>query len=309
MSDRQIDFDWNQMRAFLATVERGSLSGAARELGLTQPTLSRQIAALEQALGLLLFERMGRRLVLTASGGQLVEQVKIMRAAADRIGLAVSGQSQATEGLVRITASDIVAAHMLPPVLERLRDIAPGIVVEVLASNSIDNLMRREADIAIRHVQPDHPDLIARRCPDSAVLIYAASALLDRLGRPSTAAALGDAPFIGFVQGEALVAELNARGIPVTQQNFRWITNSFVAGIEMVRQGLGIGVMFREVAERIAGLECVLPDMRPIAAPMWLVAHRELHSSRRIRLVFDLLVETLSTERRLGGGTGDPVDD
>jgi DNA-binding transcriptional LysR family regulator len=301
MSDRQIDFDWNQMRAFLATVERGSLSGAARGLGLTQPTLSRQIAALEQTLGLLLFERVGRRLVLTASGGQLVEQVKIMRAAADRIGLAASGQSQATEGLVRITASDIVAAHMLPPVLARLRSIAPGIVVEIIASNSIDNLLRREADIAIRHVQPDHSDLIAHRCPDSEVLIYAASALLDRLGRPSTAKALGDAPFIGFVQGEALVTELNARGVPVTQESFRWITNSFVAGIEMVKQGLGMGVMFREMAERMPGLECVLPDMTPIAAPMWLVAHRELHGSKRIRLVFDLLVEAFSIERQQGG--------
>jgi DNA-binding transcriptional LysR family regulator len=297
MSDRVTDFDWNQMRAFLATVERGSLSAAARELGLTQPTLSRQIAALEQALDLLLFERVGRRLVLTTAGGQLVEQVKIMRAAADRIGLAASGQSQASEGLVRITSSDIVAAYLLPPVLARLREIAPGIVVEVIASSSIDDLMRREADIAIRHVQPDHPDLIARRCPDSAVMIYAASTLLDRLGRPGKAAALAEAPFVGFVQGESLVAELNARGVMVTQENFRWITNSFVASLEMVRQGLGMGVMFSEVAELVPGLECVLPGMKPIAAPMWLVAHRELQSSKRIRLVFDLLVEAFSRAR------------
>jgi DNA-binding transcriptional LysR family regulator len=298
MSERAITFDWNQMRAFLATVERGSLSAAARELGLTQPTLSRQIAALEEALGLLLFERVGRRLVLTAAGGQLVEQGKLMRAAADGIGLAASSQSQASEGVVRITANDVVAAHMLPDVLKRLRAAAPGIVVEIIASNSIDDLMRREADIAIRHVQPDHPDLIARRCPDSAVMIYATRTLLDRLGRPVTGQVLKDAPFVGFVQGERLIDDLNARGVMVSQDNFRWLTNSFLTSLEMVRQGLGLGVMLSEVAARMPELECVLPEMKPIAAPMWLVAHRELHSSKRIRLVFDLLVEALAVERQ-----------
>ncbi len=300
-----IDFDWNQIRSFLATVEAGSLSAAARTLGLTQPTLSRQIAALEQSLGLMLFERIGRRLVLTPPGSQLVEQVRIMRQAADRIGIAASGQSQADEGLVRITTSDAVAAYLLPPVLERLRRMAPGITLEIIASNAVDDLMRREADIAIRHVQPDQPDLIGRRCPDTEVMLYASSALLDRLGRPTRPAQLREAPFIGFVNGEGLYSDLNARGLPVTEANFHWLCNSLTVSWEMVRQGLGIGVMLREVAGTAPGIECVLPRMKPIVAPMWLVAHRDLQTSRRIRLVFDLLANCLGDERRRASGTPD----
>ena len=135
-----------------------------------------------------------------------------------------------------------------------------------------------------------------QRGPDSAVMIYAARALLDRMGRPITADAVREAPFIGFVQGESLVDDLKAHGVMVSPDNFRWLTNSFLASLEMVRQGLGMGVMLNEVATRMPELECVLPEMKPIAAPMWLVAHRELHSSKRIGLVFDLLVEAFAGE-------------
>jgi DNA-binding transcriptional LysR family regulator len=298
MNNTATAFDWNQMRAFLATVEAGSLSAAARVLGLTQPTLSRQMTALEARLGLMLFERVGKRLVLTAAGGQLLEEVRAMRAAADRIGMLASGQSQAAEGLVRITASDVVAAYMLPPVLKRLQELAPGITVEVIASATVDNLMRREADIAIRHVQPNQPDLIARRCPDSAVRLYASSELLDRIGRSNAPEALVEAQFIGFVDGEQMVAELVARGLPVGPHNFRWFCNNTLVATEMIRQGLGIGVVFEEVARGIDGVECVWPAMEPLIAPMWLVCHRELHTSRRIRLVYDLLAQCLGEERR-----------
>lgn len=298
MNDAATGFDWNQMRAFFATVEAGSLSGAARALGLTQPTLSRQMAALEAQLGLMLFERVGKRLMLTAAGGQLLDEVRAMRAAADRIGMLASGQSQAAEGLVRITASDVVAAHMLPPVLKRLQALAPGITVEVIASATVDNLMRREADIAIRHVQPNQPDLIARRCPDSAVRLYASRDLLDRIGRTADPQRLAEAQFIGFVDGGQLVADLVRRGVPVGAHNFRWFCNNTLVATEMIRQGLGVGVMFEEVARGIYGIECVLPDMEPLLAPMWLVCHRELHTSRRIRLVYDLLAQCLGDERR-----------
>lgn len=155
--------DWNHLRAFLATVESGSLSAAARSLGLTQPTLGRQVAALEQELGVLLFERLGRSLVPTLAGRELFESARSMGEAASRLSIIASGQSQSIEGLVRITASDIVAAHILPPILKRLNEVAPGIVVDVVADNDVRDLMRREADIAIRHVRPEQPDLIARR--------------------------------------------------------------------------------------------------------------------------------------------------
>ena len=283
--------DWNQLHAFLATVETGSLSAAARELGLTQPTVGRQVAALEQDLGVLLFERVGRSLNLTAAGRQLFESARSMSEAASRLSIIASGQSQSIEGLVRITASDIVAAYTLPPILKRLHEIAPGIEVDVVATNVVRDLMRREADIAIRHVPPEQPDLIARRCRGTTAHLYAATSYLDLHGRATVGADLADAAFIGY--SESLIAEFHARGIPVTRRNFKWTTGSVVIAWEMIRQGLGIGVMFREAAEGAPGVEPVLPELPPFEVPIWLAVHRELHTSRRIRLVFDLLAEAL----------------
>lgn len=285
--------DWNQLHAFLATVETGSLSAAARQLDLTQPTVGRQVAALEQDLGVLLFERVGRSLSLTSAGRELFESARSMSEAASRLSIIASGQSQAVEGLVRITASDIVAAYTLPPILKRLHAVAPGIEVDIVAANDVRDLMRREADIAIRHVSPEQLDLIARRCRGTTAHLYGATSYLDAHGRPASVAELADADFIGYSPADGLVADLNARGVPVTRANFRWTTGSVVTAWEMIRQGLGIGVMFREVAEGADGVEPVLPDLAPFEVPIWLVVHRELHTSRRIRLVFDLLAETL----------------
>lgn len=287
--------DWNQMRALLATVEAGSLSAAARRLGLTQPTLGRQVAALEADLGITIFERLGRKLVLTEAGQQLVTHLREMGEAANRVAMTAAGQSQSVEGSVRITAADIYAAYVLPPVLAKLRAAAPGIDVEVLAVNSISDLMRREADIAIRHVRPDQEGLIARRCPDRLGWIYGAPDYLDRIGRPRSPADLAGAELVGSSEGNAgLIEELRQRGIVLGPRNFRWSTQSGVSGWEWVRNGLCLGAMVDAVAEATGGVEAVLPDMAPITVPVWLVTHRELHTSRRIRLVFDLLADHFS---------------
>lgn len=288
------DLDWNHMRAFLATVERGSLSAAARQLGLTQPTLSRQIAALEERLGLLLFERLGKRLQLTQAGQQLAGHVREMGAAADRVGLAASGQSSDISGIVRITAIDVFAAYLLPSVHERIRAMAPGIILEIIASNAVDDLMRREADIAIRHVEPTQPDLIARRCPDIEVGLYAATSLLDRIGRPIAPTDLAEMPFIGYPDYEAMIEHLQKRDIALRAETMNWRCASTLINWELVRRGLGIGIMFAGVGADMTGVEPVLPGVSPLIAPMWLVAHRELHTSPRIRLVFDALHEALS---------------
>ncbi len=295
MNWQAVAFDWNQIRAFLATVEAGSLSAAARALGVTQPTLSRQVAALERDLGVLLFERVGRSLSLTGAGRELLSHVRAMSDAAGRISIAAAGHSQAIEGLVRITASDLYAAHLLPQILQRLFEVAPGIQVEVVASNEVNDLMRREADIAIRHVRPDQPDLVARRCPDSTAHIYAATSYLDRAGRPTAPRDLDGAPFIGFTnRNDAIIGEMAKRGIHLTEHNFKWLTLNGVVAWEMVRQGLGYGVMMRDIAAVSPEVETVLPALEPIPVPTWLATHRELHTSRRIRLVFDLLGEMLS---------------
>jgi len=288
-----ISFDWNQVRAFLATVEEGSLSAAARALRLTQPTLGRQVSALEDSLGVVLFERIGRSLVLTPSGLELLDHVRDMGEAANRISLAASGRSQVIEGVVRITASDAMSAYFLPSVLLQLRKVAPGIVVEVVASNALRDLRRREADIAIRHVRPDQPDLIARLVAETTGHLYAAPSYLERVGRPVDMADMTRLDFIGFEEGDDLLNGLNAMGLNLTRRNFPIVADNGVVAWEMTKQGLGVGVMTREIAELTPEVEMVLPEFAPVPVPIWLTTHRELHSSRRIRLVYDLLAQAL----------------
>ncbi|MGB1277130.1 MAG: LysR family transcriptional regulator, partial [Nannocystaceae bacterium] len=162
MNWRSIGFDWNRARAFLVTAEEGSFSAAARALGTTQPTVGRQVAGLEEELGLTLFERVGKGLELTASGLELIEHVRAMGAAAMRVSLTATGQAGALEGTVCITASELIATFLLPPILAGLRWKHPGIELEVVASNDVRDLLRREADIAVRNVAPTHPELVAR---------------------------------------------------------------------------------------------------------------------------------------------------
>ncbi len=221
MNWSSISFDWNQARAFLATAEEGSLSAAARALGQTQPTLGRQVSALEKDLDVTLFERMGRSLSLTQSGMELLDHFRAMGDAASRISLAASGQSQAIEGQVSITATDVMATYHLPAVLKRLRETAPEIEIEVVASNEIRDLTRREADIAIRHIRPEQPDLIAKLIGESSAHLYASTEYLDRHGRPKAASDLSDAEFIGFERPEQLLPALNSVGLSLTRRNFQ----------------------------------------------------------------------------------------
>ena len=289
-------FDWNQARAFLATVEEGSLSAAARALGLTQPTLGRQVAALEARLDIVLFERVGRSLVLTPSGIELLDHVRAMCEAANRISLTASGQSQSIEGKVRITASDMMSAYVLPQVIKKLREAAPLVEIDVIATNDISNLQLREADIAIRHIRPEQPDLIARLVSEATAHFYASKNYLDQHGRPRSFAEMSDHDFIGFGDNNQMLEFLNPLGLSLTLKNFRAGSESgFVAG-QMALNGLGIIIMSDEIATNTPGIERVLPDMDPVIFPIWLTAHRELLTSRRIRLVFDVLAEFLANK-------------
>jgi DNA-binding transcriptional LysR family regulator len=291
-------FDWNLLRAFLATSEAGSLSGAARVLGLTQPTLSRQIAALEQASGLMLFERVGRGLQLTQAGQNMLEDTRAMGQAADRVALVASGQSDSVEGRVRITASDVMAAYVLPPALKRLRQIAPRLEIDVVAANDIRDLMRREADIAVRHVRPDQPDLIARLVAQAQARFYGAPTYLAQRGRPMSVDDLSQHDFVSFADPDETIAYLKPLGIHLTRENFRIGSDNGIVAWELVRQGFGLSIMATDVASANPGVELVLPDLPPVEFPVWLTTHRELHTSRRIRIVFDTLAEFLSAKPR-----------
>jgi DNA-binding transcriptional LysR family regulator len=291
MDWRSLKFDWNRARAFLVTAEEGSLSAAARSLGMTQPTLGRQVSALEQELGVTLFERVGRGLLLTTTGAGLLDHVRAMGHAANHLSLTASGQSQSIEGTITLTASEVISAFLLPPVLARLRALHPGVTVKLVASNSIHDLRRREADIAIRSGRPSDPGLIATRLRDTPARLYATPAYLKSVGRPKTIADLRRAHFIGFADDDRFLSALNALGFGLSEKNFPLHATAHMVLWELVKSGLGIGSIIEEVGDVEPLVERVLPKMAPIPVPAWLVAHREVHTSRRVRVVFDLLAE------------------
>jgi DNA-binding transcriptional LysR family regulator len=299
MDWRSVKFDWNRARAFLITAEEGSLSAAARALGMTQPTLGRQVDALEQELGVILFERAGRGLVLTPSGLELLDHVRQMGEAAGRMSLTASGQAHQIEGAIAITASEMYSAHYLPPAIARLRREAPGIEVEIVASNASVDLRRREADIAVRNFRPGQPDLIARKIGTDRSRVYTAKSYFGDKGLPQSLADLTEATLIGFDETERLIQALNNSGFTFKRRQMRIITASHLVQLELVQAGLGLGIFPDTVAAKNPDLVAVLPEItKPLGFPIWLTAHREVHTSRRVRLVFDLLAEEL--DRILG---------
>ncbi len=289
-----LKFDWNQVRAFLATAEEGSLSAAARALGLTQPTLGRQVSALEEDLGVPLFERAGKSLVLTPSGRLLAQHVREMGEAAERLSLVASGQVQAVEGTVRITATEMVSVFLLPEIVAELRREHPALVIEIVATNDVSDLRRREADIAIRNTEPKDKEMIARKIRMDYGALYASRDLLDRIGPILTIDDLRTAPMLDFDENYELMAGLSARGLPMSSENVAALSKSHVVHWEMVKLGIGIGANATTVGDRTPGVVRLLPDTLTFEFPIWLVAPRELKTSRRVRIVFDALAKRLA---------------
>ena len=299
MNWQAISFDWNQVRAFLATAEEGSLSAAARALGQTQPTLSRQVAALEEDLGIVLFERAGRAMALTTAGLELLEHVKVMADAATRVSLSASGQSQAVEGRVVITATDSLATYHLPAIMRKIREQAPNIQVEILTSNDVRDLTRREADIAIRHGRPDQADLIAKLVGEISWHLYASE---DYLKNCPPIKALSDVEaldFIGFENNEQLIDELKTAGLNLKLKNFVMSSTTGTVMRELVKAGIGVSFLTRDIEKQEPTIKPLLKEQLSFLVPIWLVTHRELHTSRRIRLVYDILAAELPKIARL----------
>ena len=294
MRSRNSAFDWSQAQAFLATAETGSFSGAAERLGLSQPTVGRHVAALESDLGLLLFDRVGKSLTINDKGVALLTHVKAMKEAADLVSLSALGQDQRIAGPVSVTASGAFCAYLLPPIIERIRIAYPEVQVEIVSSNDVQDLRRREADIAIRNVQPKHPELYAKRVRTTKAYLYGASSYLDVIGRPATLKDISDrTTFIGDATGRVFQM-LSAMNGAITSKQFSIISNSGVALWELVKRGQGLTVMFEDLAEITPEVEAVLQNEVFADVPVWLVTHVELKTSARIRAIFDILSEELT---------------
>lgn len=295
MDWQAVTFDWNRTRAFLVTAEEGSLSAAARALGMAQPTLGRQVTALEEELGVTLFERVGRGLELTEAGRGLLDHARAMGKAATGMALAASGQNTALDGPITISASEAYAAYILPPLVGKIRAQYPSIAVHIVASNDISDLRRREADIAIRNSDPTEPDLIAKRLPDDLGTFYATPELLKSQGPFDRHEALVQANFLGFNDNETYRTALREFGFQIAADRFQIFTANHLVHWELTRAGLGIGVMSCRIGDATPGVERAAPWLAPFPFPVWLVTHRELRTSRRVRVIYDVLAQGLRT--------------
>lgn len=284
-----MDADWTLYRSFLTVAETGSLSAAARVLGLSQPTLGRHIADLESVLQVSLLTRVLRGYELTDAGAAMLPAAKAMREAAARLALIAAGREQGLTGTVRLTASRVVAHHLLPPMLASLRRQEPGIEIELVPSDSTENLSFREADIALRMYRPTQSDVVMRHLCDLPMGMYGATAFLDRHGRPDTLTDLLGLDFIGFDKSDLVLRLMAGLGLQKRREDFPVRCDDQVVYWNLVRAGCGLG-----------GAQCLIGDAEPLvervapfialpALPVWLVAPQALRQNPRVRRVMDHL--------------------
>lgn len=286
-------FDWSLVRSFLAVFEHGSLLGAARSLNASQPTIGRHVAELESQLGLVLFERTGRGQVPTESAIRLAESARLMQSGADQLARSVAGASQSVAGTVRISASESVACFIMPALLAQMRLSLPEVQVELVASNAVSNLLRREADIAVRMVQPDQATIVARKVGKVVLSACAHQDYLRRRGVPREPAELLSHDLIAGDRDDGVLRGFAAHGLNVTKENFAFRSDGLVVTWQAIRSGLGIGFAAEHLIRMDPAVIPVLPKLNIPPIPVWLAVHKEIRTSKRIRAVYDFLSESL----------------
>lgn len=286
--------DWSLYRTFLAVLREGSLSGAARSLGLAQPTIGRHVDALEQAIGQQLFLRSQHGLAATDAAAELRPYAEALSAAAASLLRAASGRGAEIRGAVRITASEVVGVEILPPILAALREAHPGLAIELALSNAVQDLLRREADIAIRMVAPAQEALVARHVGGIALGLHAHRRYLTRSGTPARLEDLAGHTLIGFDRETATIRALQKRIGGFQRGLFAFRADSDLAQLAAIRAGFGIGICQARLAARDAELVRVLPEAFDLTLETWVAMHEDLRTSRRCRVVFDALAAGLS---------------
>jgi DNA-binding transcriptional LysR family regulator len=287
------DPGWDLYRTFLAVLREGSLSGAARTLGLTQPTIGRHIDALEQAVGFQLFTRSQHGLAPTDAAAELRPYAEELSATAAALLRVASAQGGAVRGAVRITASEVIGAEVLPAILTGLHRQYPELVIELVLSNAVEDLLRRDADIAVRMVKPSQGALVARRLGEIKLGLHAHRRYLDRRGVPARLEELRDHALIGFDRETAALRSMLQRVPAFQRAMFALRANSDLAQLNAIRAGFGIGVCQVRLGERDEALVRILPEAFELTLDTWLAMHEDLRTSRRCRVVFDALATGL----------------
>ncbi len=290
-----IEPDWGLYRTLLAVLDEGSLSGAARSLGLTQPTVARHLDQLEAALGRRLFVRTQRGLSPTEAAEAIRPHARAMAAAGAALRRAASAERATVAGTVRISASEVVAIERLPPVLADLRARHPALAVELVVSNAVEDLLRRDADIAVRMVDPVQEALVARRIGSVEIGLHATPGYLARRGTPATLAEVADFELIGYDRATPAIRAMLQRFPELPRERMALATDSDVAQLAAIRAGFGIGAC-QVGLDGNAGLVRLLPEAFALSLPVWVVMHEDLRSSPRCRAAFDALAAGLSAQ-------------
>ena len=284
--------DWDLYRSFLAVMTEGSLSAAARALSSTQPTIGRHIEALEQALGEPLFTRSASGLRPTETALALQPHAEAMAAAAEALIRTASGEAGQVRGVIRLTASDVMAAEVLPPMLTRFHEAWPEVVIELVASNKVEDLLRRDADIAVRMARPTQEALLARRIGEVQIGLFAHRDYLKSHPTPEMLSEAGQTA-IGYDRDDQALRALNRSNWPIGRDTFAFRSDSDLVQLGAMRAGFGIGGAQFGIARRDPNLVQVLPGVR-FDMEMWVVMHEDLKASRRMKLMFDHLVVELT---------------
>lgn len=285
--------NWDLYRTFLAVLDEGSLSGAARALAFTQPTIARHLDALEAALGLELFVRSQRGLSPTEAALELKPYAQTLASTAAAMLRTASGQGGMVKGTVRLSASEVIGVEVLPPMLASLRETHPALTIELVASNAVENLLRRDADIAVRMVEPAQEALVMSRLGEITLGLHAHRDYLGRHGVPKCLADLRDHSVIGFDRETPAIRALLQRVPNFDMPRFALRTDSDLAQLAAIRAGFGIGVCQVALARRSSDLVRVLPEDFDLKLGTWIVMHENLRSTPRYRAVFDALASGL----------------
>ena len=286
-------FDWHLIRAFLAALDAGSLLGAAKKLQTTQPTVGRQVAQLEAQMGVVLFERTGRGLQPTATALSLADAARSMESGALQLARQLQAKQTQVQGTVRITASQPVAYQLLPPILASMRDVLPEIQIELISSNQVSNLLRREADIAVRMVQPDQGTLIAKKLGSVSVGVYAHKSYLARFGTPQAPDDLLNHTLIGYDNDDVMIRGFANYGQSLGKEAFAIRSDDLIVQWQTLCAACGIGFVADYMGRNHSDLVKILHMLKIPPLPMWLAVHREIRSNQRIRAVFDYLAKAL----------------
>lgn len=285
--------DWALLRSFLAVMQEGSLSGAARALGLTQPTIARHIEGLESALGVGLFTRSQRGLAATEAAVELKPYAESVAATVGAMVRAASGQGGGVKGSVRISASEVMGAEVLPAILTELRERHPELEIELVLSNAVDNLLRRDADVAVRMVEPAQEALVVKRVGSVTIGLHAHRRYIERNGTPRTLEGLDRHTLIGFDRETPAIRSMRRRVQGLESVRFALRTDSDIAQLMAIKAGFGIGFCQAVLARRDPDLRPVLASAVSLKLGVWIVMHENLRSMPRCRTVFDGLAAGL----------------